>query len=201
MRAHPLGLLISVGEAGLTANPVPFQLVEDGPGLLLRTHLARANPQLLDLQGGGDALVVFQGPHAYVSPSWYPSKMEDPRVVPTWNYVMVQARGRSRTIEDPVWLKAQIDALTKIQEAGRDPSWHVDDAPGAFLDAQIRAIVGVEIAVDDLVGKWKVSQNRREKDRRGVVEGLSAAGENGMAALVSQGGPVGLAPDVEPSRS
>ena len=161
MRAHPLATLVTHGPAGLTANLVPFTLVpgEDGPDLL-RAHLARANPQLVDLRAGGEALVIFQGPQAYVTPSWYPSKQEHGKVVPTWNYILVQAHGRPKVIDDAGWLRAQIDALTTLQEADRDDPWAVNDAPADYVAAQLKGIAGVEIAVERIEGKWKASQNQ-----------------------------------------
>jgi len=173
IRAHPLATLVTHGAAGLTANLVPFTLVpgEDGADLL-RAHLAKANPQLADLRAGGAALVIFQGPQAYVTPSWYPSKREHGRAVPTWNYILVQAHGRPRVIDDDAWLRAQIDALTTLQEAGRDDPWAVADAPADYVAAQLKGIAGVEIAVERIEGKWKASQNQPAANHEGVVAGL-----------------------------
>lgn len=173
IRAHPLATLVTHGASGLAANLVPFTLVPGGDGPdLLRAHLARANPQLADLRAGGEALVIFQGPQAYVTPSWYPSKQEHGKVVPTWNYILVQAHGRPRVIDEPEWLRAQIDALTTLQEAGRDEPWAVTDAPADYVAAQLKGIAGVEIAVDRIEGKWKASQNQPAANREGVVAGL-----------------------------
>ncbi len=184
IREHPLGLLITAGDGGIVANPVPFQLVVEGEGVVLRAHLSRANPQLADLDGG-DCLVVFQGPHAYVSPSWYAAKAETHKVVPTWNYIVVQAHGRARRTDDAAWLRAQIEALTTTHEAGRSEPWAVSDAPDAFIAAQLKGIVGVEIPVTRLEGKWKLSQNRNAADRAGVTEGLRADGQPEVAAAVA----------------
>ncbi|WP_343521425.1 FMN-binding negative transcriptional regulator [Sphingomonas sp.] len=175
IRAHPLATLVTHGPAGLTANLVPFTLVpgEGGPDLL-RAHLARANPQLSDLRAGGEALVIFQGPQAYVTPSWYPSKREHGKVVPTWNYILVQAHGRPRVIDDADWLRAQIDALTAQQEADRSEPWAVTDAPPDYVAAQLKGIAGVEIAVERIGGKWKASQNQPAANCEGVVAGLRA---------------------------
>lgn len=183
IRAHPLGLLVTGGAGGLLANAIPFTLVEEGPRGTLRAHLARANPQVGALRAG-EALVVFQGPQAYVSPSFYPSKQEHGRVVPTWNYVVVQARGRAVVTDDAGWLRDQIGALTAAHEGPRATPWGVDDAPAPFVAAQMRAIVGVEIAVERIEGKWKASQNRPGPDRAGVAQGLRAEGGGAMAALV-----------------
>jgi transcriptional regulator len=184
IRRCPLGLLVSAGPSGPTANPLPFVLdaaaSERGT---LRAHLARANPQWREL--GGEALVVFQGAEGYVTPSWYATKRETGKVVPTWNYVMVQARGPVRVIEDEGWLREQIEALTRMQEGARSEPWAVDDAPAPFVAAQIRGIVGIEIEIARLEGKWKVSQNRPEADRRGVADGLRAEPDGAaMAELV-----------------
>lgn len=173
IRAHPLATLVTHGPSGLTANLVPFTLVTAGDGPdLLRAHLARANPQLADLRAGGEALVIFQGPQAYVTPSWYPAKREHGKVVPTWNYILVQAHGRPRVIDDAAWLRAQIDALTAQQEADRQDPWAVADAPPDFVAAQLKGIAGVEIAIDRIEGKWKASQNQPAANREGVAAGL-----------------------------
>jgi transcriptional regulator len=173
IRAHPLGLLISHGPSGLLANAIPFLIDEaQGPHGLLRAHVARANPQWRDLEQGGEALVVFQGAQHYISPSWYETKRQTHKVVPTWNYLIVQARGQAKVRHDAGWLRAQIDALTAAQEGRRAAPWSVSDAPDDFVAAQMRAIVGIEIEIADLKGKWKASQNRNEADRAGVVEGL-----------------------------
>lgn len=175
IRAHPLATLVTHGPSGLTANLVPFTLVTAGDGPdLLRAHLARANPQLADLRAGGEALVIFQGPQAYVTPSWYPAKREHGKVVPTWNYILVQAHGRPRVIDDAAWLRAQIDALTAQQEADRQDPWAVADAPPDFVAAQLKGIAGVEIAIDRIEGKWKASQNQPAANRAGVAAGLRA---------------------------
>ncbi|MHC2086960.1 FMN-binding negative transcriptional regulator [Methylobacterium sp. CM6244] len=191
IRACPLGLLVSAGAGGLIANPVPFLLDrEAGEAGTLRAHLARANPHWRDLDGLAECLVVFQGPDRYVTPSWYATKRETGKVVPTWNYATVQARGRPRVIEDEAWLRRQIDDLTRMREAGRAAPWSVADAPPAFTAAQIRGIVGIEIPIARLTGKWKVSQNRSEADRAGVAAGLrrDAGGDDAMADLLDRMG-------------
>lgn len=190
IRNQPLGLLVSHGAGGLQANSVPF-LIDAGPAPLgtLRAHVARANP--VWQEAAGEVLVAFQGPQAYVSPGWYPSKAEHGKVVPTWNYVMVQARGRLRAIEDAAWLHALVSRLTTTHEATQARPWAVDDAPPAYIDTMLRAIVGIEIELTALVGKWKVSQNRGAADRDGVARGLDGqAGEDAraMAALVRGAG-------------
>ena len=173
IKAHPFGLLISSGVDGLEANGVPF-LVDAAPAPLgiLRTHIARANSQWKNLNGQ-NVLVVFQGPQTYISPSLYETKRETGKVVPTWNYVMVQVKGVASVHEDHAWLSAQIRALTQTQEAGRPAPWAVDDAPERYIESQMNGIVGIEILITSIEGKWKVSQNRPEADRRGVAQGLA----------------------------
>jgi len=181
MRAHPLAALVTTGREGLVANHIPFLVEDDGEHGVLHAHLARANGQLEALRGGGEALVIFQGPQAYVSPSWYATKAESHKVVPTWNYVAVHCRGTPRVIEDAAWLRDQIGRLTRSQEAGRPEPWGVEDAPADYIAAQIRGIVGLEIPIARIEGKWKASQNRSDSDRAGVAEGL---GDDPMAGLV-----------------
>jgi transcriptional regulator len=182
IRAQPLALLVSHGSSGLLANAIPFTLVDDGSRFgLLRCHVARANPQWRDLAAGGEALVVFQGADAYITPSWYATKRETGKVVPTWNYLMVQARGTPRVVEAADWLRAQVEQLTREREGSRERPWAVGDAPEDFIASQLRAIVGVEMPIADLRGKWKASQNRNEADREGVIAGL---GDDPMAAIV-----------------
>jgi transcriptional regulator len=173
IRDHPLGLLISHGSTGLLANLVPFVLKAGDSGRgVLQAHVARANPQWRELDEQA-VLVVFRGPDAYVSPSLYATRSETGKVVPTWNYAMVQARGKARVRDQADWLTPQINALTAAQEAGRTPPWSVTDAPPDYVEAQKRAIVGIEIEIAELQGKWKVSQNQPEANRRSVVAGLS----------------------------
>jgi transcriptional regulator len=190
IRAHPLGLLITVGAGSIVANAVPFLIDRDGtPFGTLRAHVARANPQWQEIGAGAEALVVFQGAESYITPSWYRTKAETGKVVPTWNYAVVQARGTARAVEDAAWLRAQIEALTAQQEGRRAEPWHVADAPEPFVAAQVRAIVGIEIPVRAIEGKWKVSQNRPEADRDGVARGLTGEGLDAeMAELVTRYG-------------
>ena len=181
---NPLGLLVTNGPSGLIANHLPFHL--DAKKSTLRAHLARANAQWKDLAAGSECLIVFQGPHAYVTPGWYATKQETGKVVPTWNYVVVQVRGRPVVHQDAEWLRAQVGELTDHHEASRQQPWGVDDAPSDYIASQLRGIVGVEIAISAMDGKWKVSQNRVDADREGVAKGLAAQGNNAMAALVTK---------------
>jgi transcriptional regulator len=187
VRDHPLGLLVTQNRAGgIDANSVPFLLdaEDDAPGVL-RAHVARANALWRETRDDAEALVVFQGAQGYVSPGWYPSKAEHGKVVPTWNYVMVQAKGRLRAIDDRAWLRAFVTRLTERHEHARPAPWAVADAPEDFLETMLGAIVGIEIELTSIVGKWKVSQNRSAADRAGVVDGLvRERGDEALAAEV-----------------
>ena len=156
----------------------------------LRAHVARANPVWRDHAGTREVLVVFHGPQAYITPSWYPSKAATHKVVPTWNYIVVQARGRLRAIDDPAWVHALVTRLTARFEATLPAPWAVADAPAVYIDTMLRAIVGIEIPVERLIGKWKVSQNRSDADRLGVAGGLAEgeADAQAMAPLVARKG-------------
>ena len=192
IRRRPFGLIVNRATQGLAANAIPFLLdAEVGRFGRLRAHVARANGVWRELQTEAETLVVFQDVDHYVSPSWYATKRETGKVVPTWNYVMVQARGKARVIEDEAWLRDQIAELTATHEAGRAAPWAVGDAPDDFVAAMARQIVGLEIEIVDLRGKWKASQNRPAADRAGVIAGLTEDGDAdadalAMAAIVRQ---------------
>jgi transcriptional regulator len=176
MREHPLAMLVHGAGDALTADHLPLEY--DPTRRVLRGHVARANPVWRQAHERA-VLVVFRGVEAYVSPSWYPSKAETHKVVPTWNYAVVHAHGTLRAVNDAPWLHALVSRLTDRHEASRTPPWAVADAPADYLQQMLRAIVGVEIAVDRLEGKFKLSQNRSAADRAGVAAGL---GEHPMAA-------------------
>jgi transcriptional regulator len=180
-----LATVVTVGPAGLDASHVPL-LREPAPEPLgaLVGHLARANPQWRTTPPGSSALAMFVGPDAYVTPSWYPSKRETGEVVPTWNYVAVHVHGTVRFFDDRERLHDLVTRLTAVHERPRASPWKVADAPAAYVDAMLKAIVGIEITITRLEGKWKASQNRTEEDRRGVAEGLA---REGRAALVRPG--------------
>jgi transcriptional regulator len=188
IRTHPLATLVTVGADGLTANLTPFILVETPEGDVLRAHMARANDQFESLRTGAEALVVFQGPQTYITPAWYATKAEHGKVVPTWNYAMVQAWGTPQVIDDADWVLAQVTALTTAQESRRAEPWAVTDAPETYVAAQLRGIVGLEIPIRRIEGKWKVSQNQPEANRRSVVSGLRGAAKDEMADLVEERG-------------
>src|SRR5215207_8839366 len=188
VRAHPFGALVVLGPNGLDANHIPFEIDPlPAPFGTIRGHVARANPVWREFSAEVEALAMFEGPHAYISPGWYPTKKEHGKVVPTWNYAVVHAHGPLRVIENRDWLRKFVEQLTDRYEAGRAASWKVRDAPAPFIATLLESIVGIEIPITRLVGKWKVSQNRPQKDRIGVVEGLmQQPGESNraMAALV-----------------
>ena len=186
--------MLVIPGAAPTADLVPFALYPDegeaGLGVL-RAHIARANPAWKALAAAAECLVVFQGPEAYISPTWYASKATSHKVVPTWNYAMVQVRGRARIVEDAAWLGQQLRALTALQEGAMPEPWEVDDAPLDFIEGLLKAIIGIEIPIASINGKWKVSQNRGVADASGVVAGLrersaAADGAAAMAALVAE---------------
>lgn len=183
MRERPLATLITTTPDGPSADLIPLEFIEgEGAHGTLRGHVARANP--LWQRAGTTALAVFTGPEAYISPGWYASKKEHGKVVPTWNYTMVQARGVLRAVDDAPWLHALVQRLTNHHEAKQAQPWQVGDAPDDYVQQMLRAIVGIEIPLASLVGKWKVSQNRSAADRAGTAHGLAAAQADEMAALV-----------------
>lgn len=173
VRAQPFATLVTLAADGLAADHLPLELdTAPAPFGTLVGHVARANPVWRQASTEVDALAIFSGPHGYVSPGWYPTKQETGKVVPTWNYAVVHAYGRLRFIEDATWLRALVERLTHRYEAGRTAPWAVSDAPNDFIDALLGAIVGVEMVVTRMVGKWKLSQNRPAPDRDGVLRGL-----------------------------
>ncbi len=174
VRELGVGELITFGTDGLEASIVPV-LIDDDAGRLT-AHLARANRQWRNADHTVPALMTFRGPDAYVSPGYYPSKQENAKVVPTWNYITLQARGRLTIHDDPDWTRALVDRLTRHHEQRFENPWSVEDAPGDFIDALVKTIVGVEIEISSFEGKWKLSQNRPEVDRAGVKAGLQRPG-------------------------
>jgi transcriptional regulator len=185
MRANPLATLISHGPAGLEANHIPLLLADATPHGKLQGHVARANPLWKAGSVAGEVLVVFQGEESYISPSGYASKAVHGKVVPTWNYTAVHAYGELQVIEDPDWILGQISALTATHEAVLPKPWAVTDAPADYIEKMLGAIVGIEITVTRLLGKWKVSQNQPAENRASLIAALERAGDP-MAGLIRQ---------------
>ena len=173
MRVRPLATLVTLSSGGLDANHIPLHLSgAPAPFGTLRGHVARANPLWRDFAQGVDVLAIFHGPDAYITPSWYATKQETGKVAPTWNYAVVHAYGTLRAIDDACWVREHLETLTDHHEANFPKPWAVSDAPGEFIEETIKAIVGIEIVITRLSGKWKVSQNQPEQNQAGVVEGL-----------------------------
>lgn len=172
--AHPFGTLVRNGGQGLDADHVPFDIAPPTPEAplgILRAHVARANPLWRE---AGEVMAIFQGPSAYIPPAFYAQKQQTGKVVPTWNYAVVHAHGTLRAIDDPQWLLALVERLTNRHEANRPAPWKVADAPPDYIEGMLKAIVGIEIALARLEGKWKLSQNRTSEDRARVIAGLGA---------------------------
>ncbi|WP_020675074.1 FMN-binding negative transcriptional regulator [Geopsychrobacter electrodiphilus] len=185
IRARPMATLVTLNAAGLEANHIPLVLQAQPDSLgVLQGHVARSNPLWHEHPQNTEVLVIFQGPESYVTPSWYASKAEHGKVVPTWNYVSVHARGKLRVFEDVGQIRSQLEALTAQSEAAFAHQWRVSDAPQDFVEKLIESIVGIEIVITELKGKWKVSQNRPPEDRASVIAGLSEMGKEEMADLV-----------------
>src|SRR5271163_3857349 len=172
--SNPLGTLVTLGASGLFASHIPMVLEDDGSQFgVLKGHISRANTQWRDFVPTVDALAIFAGHQHYITPTWYPGTYEHGKEVPTWNYVVVHAYGPLKVIQDEQWLLTNVEKLTSIHEAGSPVPWKVSDAPVDFIQSQLKGIVGLELSIQRLEGKWKVSQNRTEKDRNGVIEGLA----------------------------
>jgi transcriptional regulator len=186
MRARPLATLVASSASGLIANHVPVQtLAEPVPLGLIRGHIARANPLWREYAKDSEALAIFQGPDAYISPSLYPSKVQSGEVVPTWNYAVVHAHGTMRFINDAEWLHGLVAGLTATHEAARAQPWKIGDAPRKYIEKMLGMIVGFEFSIAKLAGKWKVSQNRPPADQVGVIQGLQDSGDADSRELAS----------------
>ena len=184
LRTHPLAMLVTLTAQGLEANHIPLVLRTTGvdrPTLV--GHVARANPLWRETNLATPVLAIFQGPQHYISPGWYASKAEHGKVVPTWNYAVVHAKGRLQVHDDAAWIRAQMGELTTQQEAGMARPWAVDDAPQDYTDKLLGAVVGIEIPIDSLVGKWKVSQNQLAANQATVQQGLQGLGTEAGAAM------------------
>lgn len=193
MRSHPLASLITMGDSGLFASHLPMVLHRSPDGrAVLRGHLSRANRQWKEFSPEISSLAIFSGPQHYITPAWYPEKVETGKVVPTWNYAVVHAYGPLLIQEDPQWLLTHLHSLTDTHEASQAMPWKVSDAPEDFIAALLRGIVGVELTIERLEGKWKVSQNQTERTRSSVVEGLAVLNTDAslaMGGLVKGGRP------------
>ncbi|MEG2029766.1 MAG: FMN-binding negative transcriptional regulator [Janthinobacterium sp.] len=182
--AHPLGALVRHGADGLCADHLPFEIAAptpDAPFGILRAHVARANPLWRAAGGNDEALVIFQGPHAYITPAWYAEKQRSGKEVPTFNYAVVHAHGPLRAIDDPAWLLGLVARLTARHEAGLATPWQVGDAPAGYIDKLLKAIVGIEIPLTRLEGKWKLGQNRSMQDQASMARGLALDHQAGAA--------------------
>jgi transcriptional regulator len=183
---YGLGALVTLSAGALEANHIPFEIdPEPAPYGILRAHVARGNPVWREFAKDLDALVVFQGAQAYISPNWYPSKQESGQVVPTYNYMVVHAYGPLKIVDDAAWLRALVGRLTDRYEGSQAAPWKVADAPDAYIEKMLGAIVGIEIPINKLVGKWKTSQNRPAADRAGVVAGLQQQGGENAEAMAA----------------
>ncbi|MFP6561918.1 FMN-binding negative transcriptional regulator [Paraburkholderia sp. B3] len=184
---HPFGTLVTHGQSGLDANHVPFELAAaEGELGVLRAHVARANPVWQDVANGDEVLVIFQAGDAYISPNWYPSKHETHKQVPTWNYRVVHAHGRITILDDERYVRGVVSRLTRTHEAPLPKPWKMGDAPEDYIDTMLKAIVGLQIEITQLVGKSKLSQNKETRDIRGAADALRASGASpiGDAMLV-----------------
>jgi transcriptional regulator len=181
---HPLGILVAQGPQGLDANHFPFELEADaGNAGRLLAHVARANPVWKDIPDGSDVLVIFRGASAYVSPNWYPSKHEQHRQVPTWNYRVVHVHGKLRIRDDEKFVRGVVARLTRAHEAraGDPRPWKMSDSSKEYIDQMLAMIVGIEIEISRMCGKWKLSQNKEERDRAGAAAELRKRGETEIA--------------------
>ncbi|MCX4073340.1 FMN-binding negative transcriptional regulator [Aeromonas caviae] len=182
MQAHPLGALVIQGEQGLDANHLPFEFdAGEGEHGVLRAHVARNNPLWQEVKEGQEVLVIFRAAEGYLSPNWYPSKQAHHQQVPTWNYAVVHAHGRIRVRDDARFVRRLLATLTRTHEAAEPRPWKMADAPRDYLEAMVAAVVGIEIEIDRLVGKFKLSQNKEATDRQGAIDALQAKGQIDLA--------------------
>lgn len=190
IKENPLATIVTLDSNGLNANHIPLVFSETtGAAGFLRGHVARANPIWQDLATDNETLAIFHGPEAYISPSWYATKAESGKVVPTWNYAVVHAHGCLNIIDDEEWVRAQLEMQTQQSEAGFPCPWAVSDAPEEFIERLVGKVVGIEIEVTRLTGKWKVSQNQPIQNQNSVIDGLYAHNQPSMAELVKAGIP------------
>ena len=186
MRDYPLCTLITLSSAGVNANHIPMHVIDTpSPFGALTCHIDKSNRIVDDIHRNGEVLAIFNGPNTYITPSWMPTKKEKGRVVPTWNYAVVHARGNARVIEDKDWLYQQISAFTDHSETGVHSQWRMSDAPEEFTAKLMNGVLGLEIIITELSGKWKVSQNETLVNRNGITEGLRQGDNAAMATLVA----------------
>jgi len=183
MRAYPFAALVTTSDAGYEVTHLPTVLKSEGELGLIECHVSRANPHWRTIATSGRGLLIFTGPHAYITPGWYPSKAAHGKAVPTWNYAVVHAHGTAEIVDDRDWLVRHVGELTDQQEVGTAEPWAISDAPGNFIEVMSRGIVGMRFAIERLEGKAKMSQNRQIPDREGVVARLNARGEHEHAKV------------------
>jgi transcriptional regulator len=183
IRANPLATLVTLADSQLNANHVPMVL--DAEAGILRAHIARANSLWKTFNQNIGCMVIFQGPAHYISPSYYPSKLETEKVVPTWNYAVVHVHATLKVIDDTNWIFKQINDLTLQQESKREKPWQVSDAPQEYIDTLLQALIGLEVSITTIEGKWKVSQNQKPVDHQGVIDGLIQEGTDNAAEMAS----------------
>lgn len=182
IRAHPLGALITHGEGGLDANHLPFEFdAGEREHGVLRAHVARSNPLWQEVKDGDEVLVIFKAADGYISPSWYPGKQEHHKLVPIWNYSVVHAHGRIQICDDARFVRRLLANLTRHHEVGEPTPWKMADAPRDYLEAMVQAVIGIEIEITGLVGKFKLGQNKEAADRLGAANALQDRGQSALA--------------------
>ncbi len=186
VREYPMASIVTMSSNGLVGNHIPMLVIERDGQYFLQGHVARFNSIWQDVDESVAALALFHGPNAYVSPSWYPSKKDDPKTVPTWNYVAVHVTGKIKFFDDKIWLKKHLENLSDTHERRVNESWQLSDAPVDYIDKMLKAIVGVEISINDIKGNTKMSQNRNSVDQQGVVKGLKNLGLHEAAILIGK---------------
>lgn len=189
MANHSFATFISQSESGVEANHMPLVLNESGQKSVLQGHIAKANPLWKNLKDKSEVLIIFNGPNCYISPNYYPTKKDNGKVVPTWNYVSVHVKGIVSFIHDEEWVLTMLNNLTDQYEANQPVPWSVSDAPQAYIDKMLSAIVGLEIDILSITGKWKVSQDKAEVNQEGIIKGLSQQADSNaknIATLVKE---------------
>ncbi|MGL5251307.1 MAG: FMN-binding negative transcriptional regulator [Enterovibrio sp.] len=185
IRQHPFATVITQSDTGIAANHLPLSLIELDGELYLTGHIAKANALWQTTAPQSAALVIFNGPNGYISPNYYPTKKENGKAVPTWNYAVVHVHGKVRFIQDPQWIIGALEQLTSEHEREQAVPWSMSDAPESYIHSMLSGVVGIEIAIDSLRGKWKLSQNQPEKNQKGVIDGLSSKGDNNSQSITA----------------